>query len=211
MAAVVASQHPGFWHRRPDQAIHMPTMNMSGLLPYDTTPRTVTNPPSTRAYQPTTSHMDMHMSIYSTPMSTSVPYQSGAFALDSLSVNPYNMQQAFPVSYPQSIPQIVTYPGTSDMQQTPIVREARNGFAIERTPPVKSESCSPIPHSHQYNDATYTGEHKRSSSDPGEAGRINFSTDVDTLMRTIQAKQPATAQRPEPVKVCNTKFLPSQD
>jgi hypothetical protein len=206
MAAVVASQHPGFWHRRPDQAIHMPNMNMSGLLPYDTTPRTMTNAPSARAYQPTTSHMSMPMPMFPTAMTTSMSYQSGAFAFDSLSVNPYNMQQAFPVSYPQSIPQAVGYATTSDMQPSPTVRETRTGFAMESTPPVKSESCSPIPHNPLFQDTTYTGDHKRSSSEPGHSGQTNFSTDVDTLMRTIQAKQPVSIRRTEPAKVCHTNI-----
>ncbi|KAF2680701.1 zinc finger protein-like protein OZF [Lentithecium fluviatile CBS 122367] len=204
MAAVVASQHPGLWHHRTDQTVHIPSMTMSGLLPYDTAPRTTTNPPSARSYQPTTSHMDMHMPIFSTPMTTSVPYQSGAFAFESLSVNPYNMQQAFPVSYSQSIPQPVSYTGAADMQPLPTVREARNGFAIERTPPVKSESCSPIPPNQTFNDTAYAGE-KRSNSESGDSGRINFSTDVDTLMRAIQAKQPVAAQQAEPVKREETK------
>jgi len=177
-------------------------MNMSGLLPYDGTPRTVTNPPSTRTYQPATSHMEMHIPMFSTPLATSVPFQPGAFAFDSLSVNPYNMQQPFPVSYPQAIAQTAHYAATSDLQANPTVREARNGFAIERSPPVKSESCSPVPQSHMYNDGMYTEDHRRSNSEPGESGRVNFSTDVDTLMRTIQAKQPPMPQRSEPVKVC---------
>jgi len=202
MAAVVASQHPGLWHRRPDQAFNLPNMNMSGLLPYDGTPRTVTNPSSTRNYQPPTTHMDMHIPMFSTPLATSVPFQSGAFAFDSLSVNPYNMQQPFSVSYPQTITQTGPYTATSDLQANPTVREARNGFAIERSPPVKSESCSPVPQSHMYNESMYTEDHRRSNSEPGESGRVNFSTDVDTLMRTIQAKQPPIPQRAEAATVC---------
>jgi hypothetical protein len=142
--------------------------------------------------------------MFPTAMTTSMSYQSGAFAFDSLSVNPYNMQQAFPVTYPQSIPQAVGYATTSDMQPSPTVRETRTGFAIESTPPVKSESCSPIPHNQLFQGTTYTGDHKRSSSEPGQSGQTNFSTDVDTLMRTIQAKQPVSVQRTEPAKVRHT-------
>ncbi|KAF2254006.1 zinc finger protein-like protein OZF [Trematosphaeria pertusa] len=203
MAAVVAPQHAGLWQRRPDQALHIPNMNMSGLVPpYDAASRTATNPPTSRAFQATTSHMDMHMPLFPTHAmtTTSVPYQSGAFAFDSLSVNPYNMQQAFPVSYPPTIPQAVSYSGASEMHPLPTVREARNGFTIERTPPVKSESGSPIQPSQMFNDTAYTGEYKRSDSEPQEPGRINFSTDVDTLMKAIQAKQKPTTQRPEPPK-----------
>ncbi|KAF2246982.1 hypothetical protein BU26DRAFT_567309 [Trematosphaeria pertusa] len=116
-------------------------MNMPGLVPpYDAALRTATNPPTSRAFQATTSHMDMHMPMFSThAMTTSVPYQSGAFAFDSLLVNPYNMQQAFPVSYPPTMPQAISYPRTSEMHPLPTVREARNGFTIERTPPVRRQ------------------------------------------------------------------------
>jgi hypothetical protein len=178
-------------------------MNMTGLLPYDTTPRMMTNAPSARAYQPTTSHMSMPMPMFPTAMTTSMSYQSGAFPFDSLSVNPYNMQQTFPVTYPQSIPQTVGYATTSDMQPSPTVRETRTSFTMESTPPVKSESCSPIPHNYLFQDSTNTGDHKRSSSETGHSEQTNFSTDVDTLMRTIQAKQPVSVQRTEPSKVCH--------
>jgi hypothetical protein len=180
-------------------------MAMANLIPYNTTTRTATNPPSATPYQPVTSHMAMHMPMFSTAMTTSVPYQSGAFAFDSLSVNPYNMQQSFPVSYAQPIPQPVSYAATSDMQPHPTVRDVQNGFAMERTPPVKSESCSPIPSGMAFNQETYNAEQKRSSSEPGDSVHINFSTDVDTLMRTIQAKQPPTVHRVEPIKVCDLK------
>ncbi|KAF2866523.1 zinc finger protein-like protein OZF [Massariosphaeria phaeospora] len=199
MAAVVASQHAGFWHRRPDQAIHMPHMNMSGLVPsYDTSSRTVTNPPTTRAFQPTTSHMDINMPLFPphTMTTTSVPYQSGAFAFESLAVNPYNMQQAFPVSYAPTLPHAVSYPGSSEMQPLPAVREARNAFSA-RTPPVKSESNSPVQPSQMYNDGLYVRDHKQSQADGRDGSGIAFATDVDTLMKAIQAKQ-SDPQPPEP-------------
>ena len=203
MAAVVAPHHAGLWQHRTDQAIHIPNMNMSGLVPpYDSPTRTATNPPASRTYQPTSSHMDMHMPLFSThTMTTSVPYQPGAFAFDSLSVNPYNMQQAFPVSYAPNISQSVSYTASAEIQPLPTVREARNAFAVDRTPPVKSEGSSPIQPSQMFTETPYNGDFKRSSSEPQEASGISFSTDVDTLMRAIQAKQKPTPQRPEPPKV----------
>lgn len=204
MAAVVAPQHAGLWQRRTDQAIHIPNINMSGLMPsYDTSSRTVTNPPNSRPFQPTTSHMDLNMPLFSThPLTTSVPYQSGAFAFDSLSVNPYNMQQAFPVSYPPPLSHAVTYPGAQDMQPLPTVREARNGFPLERTtPPVKTETSSPIQPNQLFTESAYSEDYKPAASDSAEAN-INFSTDVDTLMKAIQAKQQSVQQRqPPPAKV----------
>ncbi|KAF2004511.1 hypothetical protein P154DRAFT_572171 [Amniculicola lignicola CBS 123094] len=202
MAAVIAPQHAGLWPRRHDQAIHMPNMNMSGLVSsYEASSRTATNPPNSRAYHATTSHMDMSMPLFQThPLTTSMPYQSGSFAFDSLSVNPYNMQQTFPVSYPAAISHAVSYAGPPEMQPLPTVRDARNGFSIERSPPVKSEDNSPILPNQLYTDPSYAMENKSAKTDAGDnTTGINFSTHVDTLMRTIQCKQkPAQQQRPQP-------------
>ncbi|KAH7122498.1 zinc finger protein-like protein OZF [Dendryphion nanum] len=214
MAAVVASHHAGLWPRRPDQAIHIPNMHMSGMMhPYDSTARTVTTSPASRSFQPTSSHMDMNMPLFSTHnLTTSVPYQSGAgaFAFDSLAVNPYNMQQQFPVSYNAPLSHSVSYPPASSIQPMPTVREARNPFHMERSsPPVKVETSSPVQPSQIYHDSGFGGEDfKPVKIDSGENSGIDFSTDVDTLMKEIQAKeklkqsQPRAAPVPkvEPVK-----------
>jgi hypothetical protein len=206
MTAVVASHHAGLWHSRSDHSIHIPNMNMSGLVSsYDSSPRTSTLPPTSRGYQATTSHMDINMPLFSThSMPTSMPYQSGAFAFDALSVNPYNMQQAYPVSYQQAIPHAATYAGATNIQQLPTARDIPNGFSMERTPPVKAESSSPVQSSSMYNEASYSGDFKRANSKSEDGSNNNFATDVDTLMRAIQAKQkpvPTQQQRPQPPKV----------
>jgi hypothetical protein len=205
MTAVVAPHHAGLWHSRSDHSIHIPNMNMSGLVSsYDSSSRTSTLPPTSRGYQATTSHMDMTMPLFSPhPMTTSMPYQSGAFAFDALSVNPYNMQQAFP-SYPQSISHAVSYAGPTNIQQLPTTRDIPNGFSMERSPPVKAESSSPVQSSPIYNETSYGGDFKRANSEPEDGSNNNFATDVDTLMRAIQAKQkpaPVQQQRPQPSKV----------
>ncbi|KAF2176261.1 zinc finger protein OZF [Zopfia rhizophila CBS 207.26] len=203
MATVVASQHAGLWQRRTDQTIHNPNMNMSGLVPYEASSRPVTNPPTSRAFQATTTHMDIGIPIFPThSMATCVPYQSGAFAFDSLSVNPYNMQQAFNVSYPPALSHAATYPGTTGMQSLPTVREARNGFPVmERTPPVKSEASSPIQPSQLYNDVSYHEDYKPVPTSESEdtSNGITFSTDVDTLMKAIQAQSKPVHQHTQPV------------
>jgi hypothetical protein len=154
--------------------------------------------------------MNMHgLPIFSTPtMTTSVPYQSGAFAFDSMPTNPYNMQQAFPASYPQAMSHSVSYPATSDIQPVPVVRTARNGFAGIRSPAVKSESTSPIQSHHGINDMSYSEEYKRSTSEPSEGSEPNFATHVDTLMKAIQAKQ-TVAPGEEPAKVSDYASLQS--
>ena len=201
MAAVIAPQHAGLWHRRPEQAIHIPNMNMPGMVPsYDTSSRTVTNPPTSRAFQATTTPMDINMPMFQThTLTTSVPYQSGAFAFDSVSVNPYNMPQAFPMSYPPSQTLPVTYASNADIQQLPTVRDARNGYSLERTPPVKSENSSPVQAISVYETAYGEDYKQHAGSESGDAAsNINFATDVDTLMRAIQAKQKSGPPRPQP-------------
>jgi hypothetical protein len=104
-------------------------------------------------------------------MTTSMPYQSGAFAFDALSVNPYNMQQAFP-SYPQSISHAVSY-----------ARGISNGFSLERSLLVKAESSSQVQSSPIYYETSYN--FKRANSELEDGSNNNFATNVDTLMRAI--------------------------
>jgi len=210
MTAVVAPHHADIWHRS-DQSIHIANMNLSGLVSsYDSSSRTVTHPSTSRGYQATTSHMDINMPLFSThPMPTSMPYQSGAFAFDQLSVNPYSMQQPFSVSYPQTIPHAVSYPATPSIQQVPAVRDPPSGFALERTPPVKSESSSPVQSSPMYSETAYNSDFKRSESEPADANNTTFATDVDTLKKAIQAKQkPVQHHPPSPnVRTASPSYL----
>lgn len=167
-------------------------MNMSDFASsYDETHTSVTNPPVSRPFQTTASHINMHgLPMFSAPtMTTSMPYQPGAFAFDSMATNPYNMQQAFPVSYSQTMTQSVTFPATSDIHPVPVVRTARNGFASLRSPTVKSESTSPVQSNHGMNEMAYGEDYNRSASEASEGAECNFATHVDTLMKAIQAKQ----------------------
>jgi hypothetical protein len=137
--------------------------------------------------------MDINLPLFSTNgLTTSVPYQSGAFAFDPVSVNPYNMQQAS--YYSPNIPHSMSYTASPDVQSLPTVRDARNVFNAM----VKSESTSPIQSNPMYNDTSYATECKRSTSEPTEGSNTNFATDVDTLMRAIQAKQTNSPQSLEP-------------
>ena len=188
--------------------MHVPTMNISGLMsPYET-PRSVTDSPVSRAYHPTTSHMDMGMPLFTThAMTTSVPYQSGVYAYDSMPVNPYNMQQTYPINYTSSVPQVMPYGSPSDAHALSAVREPRSVYPGDRHSMVKAESTSPMQPSQVYHDMAYTRDPKRSHSEPTESTSIEFATDVDTLMKAIQAKQTTTtttttsAPRSEPRQV----------
>jgi hypothetical protein len=181
MAAVVASHHIGLWPEQRQPSIQIPNMHLASMMPsYDN--RTVTNAPVSRSFQPTSAQIDVNLPLFSTNgLTTSVPYQSGAFAFDP--VNPYNMPQAS--YYSPNMSHSMTYTAPMDMQPIPTLRDARNVF----NPMVKSESTSPIQSSPTYNDTS-----KRSTSEPSEGSGINFATDVDTLMRAIQAKQTDSPQ-----------------
>jgi hypothetical protein len=149
--------------------------------------------------------MDMHMPLYPTQnMTTTVSYQPGVFAYDSIPVNPFSMQQSFPTSYTLNVSQAGSYSEVSAMQSQPPLCEPRNGFIMERTPSIKTETLSPIRPVQVYNNASYNGEIKFERLETGQSNSgVTFNTDVDTLMKAIQAKQrPDTpVQHVEPRKV----------
>lgn len=131
-------------------------------------------------------------------MTSSVPYQPGSFAFDTVPVNPYNMQQTSYFS--PNIPHAVSY--APDTQPLSTVRDDRGSFIMERSGMVKSEGTSPMHPNPMYSDVSYAAGFNRSTSEPTEANATNFATDVDTLMKAIQAKQTSSPQPPEQPKVC---------
>lgn len=139
----------------------------------------------------------MSMPLFSANSLTSpVPYQSAGFAFDPVSVNPYNMQQAYPMGYIADVPQNVSYTRSNLVQQMPTLQEARATFSIDKRLS-KSVTASPLQSSPSYNGSPYGAEFERSHSVPSEGTGSNFATDVDTLMKAIQAKQPDAPQVPQ--------------
>lgn len=208
MAAVVAQQHAaGLWHRRPDHPFHVPDLHYTGMMPSYSDQRTAMDAPSLRSFQPPTSQMDLSLPLFSAnALATSVPYQSsGTFAYES-SVNPYSMQQtSLPQSYGlssySSMNSTVSYAGRSEPQPLPTVHDTRHAFSMGANHMVKSESASPVQSNPMFNDGAYSASCKRSSSEPAESANINFATDVDTLMKAIQAKQTTSPSKKEIAKV----------
>lgn len=202
MTTLVASHHVDLWQQRSQTPYHhMSNMSLSGLMPPFETPRSVTNPPTSRAYHQATSGVEMSMPLFSTNnLSSSMPYQSGAFAFDPVPVNPYNMQQAYPISYVADVPQNISYTRSSLAQQMPILQEARTPFSADQSS-LKSATASPLQSSSPYYGSPYGAELERTRSEPMEGAGINFSTDVDTLMKAIQAKQPDSQHIPQVTKV----------
>jgi hypothetical protein len=211
MAAVLAHQHAGLWHRRPEDSFHVPELHFTSMMPSYNTQRGAINAPALRNYQPPTTHMDISLPLF-TPnvLATTVSYpSSGAFAYDS-SVNPYNMQQnnlphSYPMSYPTNLAPAASYAERPAPQPLSTVRDTHHAFSLDGSHMVKSESASPVQSNSMFNDASYATDCKRSSSEPAEATDINFATDVDTLMKAIQAKQTTSSPKREPVKV-STNF-----
>lgn len=197
----MVASHVDLWQRRTQPAFRMPNMNLTNLVSSYDVPRTITNPPEARNYHQTTSSMEMNMSLFSNNgLASSMPYQSGAFAFDSVPVNPYNMQQAFPMGYVADVPQNISYTRSNLVQQMPTVQDTRNACSVDRHAS-KSTTASPLQSSPTYHQAHYGAELERSRSEPAEGSGINFATDVDTLMKAIQAKQSDAPRSPQVNKV----------
>ncbi|KAH8724718.1 hypothetical protein GQ44DRAFT_617394 [Phaeosphaeriaceae sp. PMI808] len=199
MAAVVAHQNVGLWHRRTEPSFHIPNIHYTDMMPSYNAQRT-SNTSALRSFATPTPHLETSLPLFSTnALATSVPYQPGGglFAYDS-TVNPYNMQQSnmpqtFAMGYPPSSSSAVSYTGTAEAHPLTAIREVRHPYAAENHM-VKSESASPVQSNPIFNHASYATECKRSTSEPAESA-IDFATDVDTLMKAIQAKQSTPAQQ----------------
>ncbi|KAH7074421.1 zinc finger protein-like protein OZF [Paraphoma chrysanthemicola] len=203
MAAVIAPQHAGLWHHRSESTLHIPDMHFSGMMQSYNTQRSA-NATSMRSYPPTTTHMELSMPMFSpNVVATSVPYQSsGGFAYN----DPYSIQQNsiqhnnispnYSMHYSSNLSPAVSFPPTTEPLPLAAVREARNAFGIDNHI-VKSESASPVQSNPVFSDTIYGTECKRSSSEPTETTNVNFATDVDTLMKAIQAKQTTAPPKQE--------------
>jgi hypothetical protein len=207
MAAAVAHHQQNLWHRRTEPSFHISDIHFTGMMPSYNTQRTANGATSLRGFPSSTAHLDISLPLFtSNGLATSVPYQSaGSFAYDA-SVNPYNMQQSsmsqnYSMNYPSSMSPPVSYAGPTDSHSLPAVREVRSAYTLDGTHVVKSESASPVQSNPLFSHTAYTTECKRSTSEPVEISGINFATDVDTLMKAIQAKHTASSQQPEPLKV----------
>ncbi|KAL1608807.1 DNA-binding transcription factor [Nothophoma quercina] len=85
------------------------------------------------------------------------------------------------------------------VHQMPTVQETHGAFAVDRHVS-KSATASPLQSSPSYHGSSFGAELERSRSEPAEGNGVNFATDVDTLMKAIQAKQPDSPQPRQPSK-----------
>ena len=197
MATVVASHHVEFWRQRRESSIHVPNLHLANMIPPYDVPRAMTNAPVSRSYQPTTTHMHINMPIFSAnDLTTSVPYQSGAFAFDPIPTNPYNIQQA--TYYAPGTAHTVSYSTVPEMKSFPTTKDTRTSFPMDRSTMVKSESASPLPPTSVFNGHSYATGFERSASEQTDGSATSFTTDIDTLMRAIQARKTTTPPLQEP-------------
>ena len=199
MAAVVAPHHNTIWQqRRPDQAMHIPSLSMPGLLPpFDATSRAPTAPPAQRAYPPATVDLAMPM-FQSHGFNGQLPFQHPQqYGYENHAQAEYSMQPTYDMHPPTQIhhPSAGYQPANTVITNLPHVRDARNAFPpVNRSPSVKTENPSPatatsVSSAANFPDSATADSTIRQQGSPvkTETG-ASFSTDVDTLMRMIQAK-----------------------
>lgn len=191
MATVVASHHLGFWQERRESSLHAPSLHLANMMsPYDA-PRAMPDPSASRNYRPTTTQMHTNLPVFAaTGSTTSIPYQSEASTFDSIPTNTYNIQPT--TYYASGTAHAMPYSTLPEVPSFPTTRDAHTSFTMDRSTAVKSESSSPLPPTSMFHDHSYATEFERSTSEQTEGSSVSFTTDIDTLMRAIQAKKTTT-------------------
>lgn len=190
MTAMVA--HPGaLWpqeQRRSSQVMNMSPVGMPAMVP-------TSQPQTSRPYQ--TSQMELNMPLFgaATSMAPSMSFQSGAYGFDLSAMNQYPVQQPLNFSFQSQLQHATTFPQTSsEMSPSVTVTEARTNVPhVHRSPSVKSEP-SPIDdiHTQVFPVPTEDSTPATTTEITEAPGGIAFNTDIDCLMRTIQAKSQST-------------------
>ncbi|KAL1625846.1 DNA-binding transcription factor [Neofusicoccum ribis] len=192
--------HSGSWQRRPDHGMHLANMSVSGLpASYDSSQRLQSSQmvtmPSSQAYS--SAQLDHQLPFFQTcGPPTSMPAYSTSFAYEPLdSSSAFSFNQSFGVGYQAGAPPSSSYlPNSSYQSALP-----QSAYPLDgRGQPVKPEMGSPVEPYQQMGDLNLSSEdYRMASSGESESGGagIHFSTDVDTLMKAIQAKQPTPEKR----------------
>jgi len=190
MAAMVASQHGGMWQRRSSQVMQMSSMGVPTMVPSSAAT------PTTRPYQQP-NHIELSMNMFPTSSAPSmVPFTTGAYGFDLTNMNQYQVPQNYNIGYSSAVQPAPAYQtAPTELSAIPHVREARNAVpSINRSPSVKTEAQSPVQQNQVFSEG---GEALRDSQADSSLGGVIFSTDVDCLMKAIQAKQ-KNPQPPSP-------------
>jgi uncharacterized Zn-finger protein len=192
---MVASHHPGMWQRRSSQVMQMSPMGIPTMVPATQTA------PSARPYQQT-NHIDLPMNMFPTTSAPSmVQFTASSYGFDLSSMNQYQLQQNYNINYPGPAQPTPAYSAAPTEMPTVIshVGVAHEPLPIaHRSPSVKAEAQSPLQANQMYSDNS-SDELRSYHTDSSLAG-VSFSTDVDCLMKAIQAQQ-KTPTQPAPSKV----------
>lgn len=174
-------------------------MSMAGMMPsYDSPTKPATTSTNPRAFQP--GHLDLTMPLFPSPGVGSAPFNPSVYGFDAMAVNPYNTQQPFNMTYPSAMGHSATYSGTTEISSSLVnPNEARDTFAVlNRSPTIKAEAHSPVHPSQIFAEPSFIEDCKGMSAGETEPA---FSTDVDTLMKAIQAKSKPTRSPEQVAKV----------
>lgn len=123
-----------------------------------------------------------------------MPYMGGPLAIDTTFTNPYNLASPFNGTVP-AMPQMDQIPTWQPSFDCASLESANNHTrnnslsSFSSSPVIKSEGQSPIQPSQMFFDASaYSSQLDSSPTDSDDGSLVAFSTDVDTLMKAIQAK-----------------------
>ncbi|KAL9093347.1 MAG: hypothetical protein Q9165_004088 [Trypethelium subeluteriae] len=138
-------------------------------------------------------------------MSNSIQMQSNNFGFGPINTSQSSVPPPYGTTF-APLSRVTSFPGgvapTPAIQPPPNLRNRYSSTA--RSPMVKSETISPIQRNQMFYD-TSPGEPVKLPSPAGSDKGPDFSTDVDTLMKTIQSQskttQPAQPQHQQPVHV----------
>jgi hypothetical protein len=153
----------------------------------------------------------MNLPIFSAnTMPASVPYQSSPLFTYDSSMNPYNIQESsipqnYAIAYSSALSPKVSYIASSAPQPLHTIREVHDQYSLYGDHIVQSESAYPVQSAPIDSGASYATNYKQFSFEPAEATNLHVATDIDMLIKAIQAKQMTSPQKQKVAKVSPNK------
>jgi uncharacterized Zn-finger protein len=165
--------------------------------------------------------MSMPMFGTASSMAPSMGFQSSAYGFDLSHMNQYPVQQPMNYAYQPHLQHASTFPHTSnELSPAVAITDVRTNVShVHRSPSVKSEP-SPIDgvHAQVFPIASEEALPTATTESTEAPGGVAFNTDIDCLMRAIQAKSstseppaqkeqvaPVLPEVPAPAEVKHTK------
>ena len=205
------------WHRRSSHASQLPHPDFTGLMSFSGPSRVTNSTATSRPYQ--TSHVHLSVPMYpSAGMNNSIPMQSNSFGFGTMTTTQPSISTPYRSAF-APLNHVATFPG--GVGSIPAIQQPqnlRNGYSsTERSPMVKSETEAPA-QAHQMFYAANAAESAKLPSPAVSDKEIDFSTDVDTLMKAIQSKSTSSVpqgqqkqqiQQPMPAQKVSFSRFPS--